>query len=194
MPHGSAERGTGPGREINVTVHVMIMGVAGCGKTTVGRLLGEQAALEYAEADQFHSPANIAKMNGGHPLTDEDRWPWLYRLSEWSGERRRAGASTVLACSALKRPYRDILRTHVPDLRLVHLAGASELVRSRMLDREGHFMPAALLESQFQDLEPLQDDEEGITLDLALDPADLVQQALTWLDRQPVDAHSQGSA
>ncbi|MDR7300437.1 gluconokinase [Haloactinomyces albus] len=171
-----------------MSIHVMIMGVAGCGKTTVGKLLGERSGLEYAEADEFHPPANIAKMNSGQALTDEDRLPWLHRLSEWTGERRRAGVSTVLACSALKRSYRDILRVHAPDLRMVHLSGPADLVRSRMLSRGEHFMPAALLESQLRDLEPLQDDEDGTTLDLTLAPTDLVQRSLAWLAQQPADS------
>ncbi|RCW43146.1 gluconate kinase (SKI family) [Halopolyspora algeriensis] len=171
-----------------MSIQTMIMGVSGCGKTTVGKLLEERAGLEYAEADEFHLPANIAKMNAGRALTDEDRLPWLRRLAEWMGQRRQAGASTVLACSALKRSYRDILRAHAPDLRVVHLSGSADLIRERMLTRQEHFMPAALLESQLRDLEPLQSDEDGITLDLTLAPESLVRHSIAWLTRQPAEA------
>ncbi|QUH06145.1 gluconokinase [Saccharopolyspora erythraea] len=157
------------------------MGVAGSGKTTVAELLAQRAGLEYVEADRFHSPENIAKMSSGTPLTDEDRQPWLQRLSEWMRERREAGVPTVLACSALKRSYRDILRSHAPALRFVHLHGSPELIRERMTSRKGHFMPPALLESQIRDLEPLAADENGITVDLVHSPDEIAEQALTWL-------------
>ncbi|QRK93607.1 gluconokinase [Saccharopolyspora erythraea] len=161
------------------------MGVAGSGKTTVAELLAQRAGLEYVEADRFHSPENIAKMSSGTPLTDEDRQPWLRRLSEWMRERREAGVSTVLACSALKRSYRDILRSHAPALMFVHLHGSPELIRERMTSRKGHFMPPALLDSQIRDLEPLQADENGITVDLVHAPDEIAEQALSWLRIAP---------
>ena len=164
-----------------MTTQVVVMGVAGSGKTTVAELLAQRAGLELAEADRFHSPENIAKMSAGTPLTDEDRQPWLRSLSEWMRERREAGVATVVACSALKRSYRDILREHVPDLNFVHLHGSKELVHSRMAGRKGHFMPPALLESQFAALQPLEDDEHGITLELTLSPEELADRALIWL-------------
>ncbi|GAA2795298.1 gluconokinase [Saccharopolyspora taberi] len=164
-----------------MTTQVVVMGVAGSGKTTVAELLAGRAGLEFVEADRFHSPENIAKMSAGTPLTDADRLPWLRSLSEWMRDRRAAGSATVLACSALKRPYRDILREHAPNLKFVHLHGPEELVLARMASRKGHFMPTALLDSQFAALEPLEADEDGITLDLAETPDQLADRALSWL-------------
>jgi gluconokinase len=160
-----------------MSVHIVVMGVAGSGKSTVARHLRDRFGPAMAEADDFHPPPNIAKMSGGEPLTDGDRWPWLEALARWTAERRATGTSTVLACSALKRSYRDVLRRPAPDTYFLHLHGAEELLHRRMRDRD-HFMPPALLRSQFETLEVLQPDEHGATLDVAPPVDELVRQAV----------------
>ncbi|MEU8804274.1 gluconokinase [Spirillospora sp. NPDC048819] len=159
------------------SVHVVVMGVAGSGKSTIARHLRDEFGLGMAEADDFHPPANIAKMSGGEPLTDGDRWPWLEALARWTADRRASGTSTVLACSALKRSYRDVLRRPVPDTYFLHLHGAEDLLHQRMRGRD-HFMPPALLRSQFETLEALQPDEHGAVLDVAPAVGELVRQAV----------------
>ncbi|MUM16434.1 gluconokinase [Mycobacterium sp. CBMA271] len=159
------------------------MGVAGVGKTTVARLLAEQLGTPYAEADDFHPEANIAKMSAGIPLDDEDRWPWLQRIAEWISDRGHDGTGGVVTCSALKRSYRDVLRAGCPDAFFVHLSGERTLIGERMSHRAGHFMPTALLDSQFEILEPLRPDERGAVLDVGAGPKELVAEALRQLGR-----------
>ncbi|MCB7136092.1 gluconokinase [Cellulosimicrobium marinum] len=154
------------------------MGVAGSGKTTVATLLGDRLGLTYAEADQFHPAANIEKMSAGTPLTDEDRWPWLEAIRDWLSAESDAGRSGVVTCSALKRSYRDLLRTARGQVCFVHLDGSAELLADRMEHRSGHFMPTSLLPSQLATLEPLADDERGLTLDVARPPEELVDEIL----------------
>jgi carbohydrate kinase (thermoresistant glucokinase family) len=149
-----------------LTRHLIVMGVAGVGKSTIARRLADDLELEPAEGDDFHPPANIAKMSAGEPLTDEDRRPWLEALADWTARERAAGRSTVLTCSALKRAYRDILRRPDADTFFVHLEGDEALLRERMEARE-HFMPVSLLRSQFDTLEPLERDESGVAVDTA---------------------------
>ncbi|MFD9301416.1 gluconokinase [Streptomyces sp. NPDC060048] len=145
---------------------IVVMGVAGTGKTTVGRLLAEELGLPYAEGDAFHPAANVAKMAAGIPLDDSDRWPWLDAIGEWM--RNRAGLSGgVVAASALKRVYRDRLRATAPDTVFVHLVGERSLIEERMAARKGHFMPLALLDSQFAALEALDPDEAGVLVDVS---------------------------
>ncbi|MBE7701599.1 gluconokinase [Oerskovia sp. Sa1BUA8] len=155
------------------------MGVAGSGKTTVATLLAERMGRPYAEADEFHPQANIDKMSAGTPLTDEDRWPWLRAMRDWLDQQAADDRSAVVTCSALKRSYRDLLRTAHGRVRFVHLTGSPELLAERMAQRSGHFMPTSLLPSQLATLEPLADDEDGITLDVGLAPAELVDRILT---------------
>ncbi|MBA0045597.1 gluconokinase [Mycobacterium sp. NPDC050853] len=157
------------------------MGVAGVGKTTVARLLAQRLDAPYAEADDFHPEANIAKMSAGIPLEDTDRWPWLQRIAEWMSDRGREGTGGVVTCSALKRRYRDVLRTGCPDAFFVHLSGDRTLIGDRMSHRTGHFMPTSLLDSQFDILEPLQPDERGAVLDVGTGPDELVAEALRQL-------------
>ncbi|GGM92639.1 gluconokinase [Thermopolyspora flexuosa] len=164
-----------------MATHVIVMGVAGSGKSTVARLLADRLGLRFAEADRFHPPANIAKMERGVPLDDADRLPWLTDLAAWIRDREAEGASTVVACSALKRRYRDILRTGAPEVFFAHLAGTEEVIRDRLAARSGHFFPPALLSSQFRDLEPLQPDEHGITLDVAEPPERLADRLAALL-------------
>lgn len=160
---------------------IVVMGVSGSGKTTVGKLLAERLNLGYAEADEFHPRANIEKMSAGHPLTDEDRWPWLRAIAKWIGAHEESGG--VVTCSALKRPYRDLLRTGGL-VYFVHLTGTHDVIAARLAARTGHFMPPALLDSQIADLEPLGPDEPGIVLDVDTTPEALTEAALTSFSRR----------
>ncbi|MFZ3474519.1 gluconokinase [Streptomyces sp. 4.24] len=163
---------------------MVVMGVAGTGKTTVGRLLAEELGLPYAEGDAFHPAANVAKMSAGTPLDDTDRWPWLDAIGEWM--RNRAGLSGgVVAASALKRVYRDRLRAAAPGTAFVHLTGERPLIEKRMAARKGHFMPLALLDSQFATLEALQADEDGVLVDVAGSPQEVAHRALAALRQLP---------
>jgi gluconokinase len=138
------------------------MGVSGSGKSTVGVALARSLRVPFVDADALHPPGNIAKMAAGEPLDDDDRYPWLDRVGEWLAGHRDGG---VVSCSALKRAYRDQLRTHCPQVQFLHLAGSPALISGRLAIRTGHFMPAALLRSQFDALEPLGADESGATVD-----------------------------
>ncbi|MFE9698229.1 gluconokinase [Streptomyces sp. NPDC006270] len=138
---------------------VVVMGVSGSGKTTVGQYLAETLGVVFAEADDFHPPENVAKMRGGTALGDEDRHPWLDVVAEWLREHTLDGG--VITCSALKRSYRDRLVSAAPQVFFVHLDGPAELIAERMAARRGHFMPVELLRSQVDALEPLTVDERG---------------------------------
>ncbi|MEU9053686.1 MULTISPECIES: gluconokinase [unclassified Streptomyces] len=162
---------------------VVVMGVAGTGKTTIGPLLAARLGVPYAEGDDFHPPANIAKMSAGTPLDDDDRWPWLDAIGTWAYER--AGLGGVVSCSALKRSYRDRLRAAAPDLVFVHLAGDRALIEDRMSHRQGHFMPTALLDSQFATLQPLQEDEAGVVVDVSGSPEEITGRAASALTALP---------
>jgi gluconokinase len=154
---------------------IVIMGVSGSGKTTIGALLAGTLGWAYAEADDFHSPANVEKMAAGQPLTDEDRWPWLEAIGRWIDERRAAREPGVVTCSALKRKYRDLLREHRPEVRVVYLEGAHDLIAKRMVARHGHFFQASMLDSQFADMEPPQPDEHVLTVSVAAEPPEVVR-------------------
>jgi carbohydrate kinase (thermoresistant glucokinase family) len=157
------------------------MGVAGCGKTTTGERLAAALGWPFDEGDRFHLPASVAKMSAGIPLEDADRWPWLAKLAALMGEHEAAGRSSVLACSSLKRAYRDLLRTGAPRVRFLHLHGSREVLQARLDARKGHFFPPDLLASQFATLEPLQPDEDGMVVDLALPIEAQVEAALRGL-------------
>lgn len=150
--------------------HVVVMGVSGSGKTTLAQILSARLGRVVAEADEFHPPENIAKMSAGVPLNDEDRGPWLAALRDWLTEQAAAGRSTVVTCSALRRSYRDVLRSARGRVRFVHLSPAADLLSRRMAARTGHFMPPSLLPSQLATLEPLAGDEDGLVLDVDLPP------------------------
>ncbi|CAM5503597.1 gluconokinase [Streptomyces hirsutus] len=158
---------------------VVVMGVAGTGKTTIGPLLAARYGVPYAEGDDFHPPANIAKMSAGTPLDDEDRWPWLDAIGEWA--HGRAGLGGVVSSSALKRSYRDRLRAAAPGVVFVHLTGDRALIEDRMSHREGHFMPTALLDSQFATLQPLEPDEAGVAVEVSGSPEEITEQAVAAL-------------
>ncbi|MER6780926.1 MULTISPECIES: gluconokinase [unclassified Streptomyces] len=167
--------------DVSGTQRVMVvMGVAGTGKTTVGRLLAEALGLPYVEGDAFHPAANVAKMSAGIPLDDADRRPWLDAIGAWIGARP-AGQGAVVASSALKRAYRDRLRGFAPDAVFVHLTGERSLIERRMAARTDHFMPTALLDSQFATLEPLQQDELGVVVDVSGSPEEITERALAAL-------------
>ena len=142
---------------------VVVMGVSGSGKSTVGAALAQRLGVPYVDADDLHPPANIAKMSAGQPLDDDDRRPWLDTLGEWLAAHPDGG---VVSCSALKRDYRDQLRGHAPEVAFLHLEGSREVIARRQAGRPGHFMPASLMDSQFATLEPLQADERGVTVDV----------------------------
>lgn len=166
----------------------VIMGVSGCGKSEVGRQLAALLGVDFIEGDAYHSAANIAKMAAGIALTDADRAGWLRALQARVGAAREAGVGLVLACSALKRRYRDTLRQGDPALCFAHLDGAASLIASRMAARSGHFMPTSLLESQLRDLEALGADECGLRLDIAEPPAALAAQIAAFTAPPPAGA------
>jgi len=146
--------------------NIVVMGVAGCGKSSLGKVLSEALGATFIEGDSFHPPENVARMSAGTPLTDDDRAGWLAQLAERLASGRARGESMVLACSALKRRYRDKLREGDPELLFVHLSGAPQLIAERMAERTAHFMPQSLIESQFGDLEALQVDERAVVCDI----------------------------
>jgi gluconokinase len=156
----------------------VVMGVSGCGKSSVGLQLASALSVPFLEGDTYHSYANVAKMTAGVPLTDSDRADWLHALHQEIKTAREKDTGLVLSCSSLKRRYRNLLRSADPQLRFAHLAGPRELIEARMSARADHYMPASLLDSQLAALEPLDDDEAGIVLDIAKEPAELVGEIL----------------
>lgn len=163
-----------------MTLHLLVMGVSGSGKSTIGALLAQALALPFGDADAFHPPANVQKMSAGTPLNDADRWPWLDALGAWLAAQTGGG---VIACSALKRAYRDRLRLAVPGLRILHLSGMAGMIAARQATRQNHFMPASLMASQFATLEPPGPDEAALVLDIAAPPEVLISQAAAQLGR-----------
>lgn len=158
---------------------IVVMGVSGCGKSTLGQALAQALGVPYIEGDALHPPRNVARMAAGTPLTDADRAGWLDAIGERLAQAGDQGA--VVACSALRRIYRDRLRAASPGLRLVHLHGDPALLAERIGQRTGHYMPPALLPSQLQTLEPPDPDEAAITLNIAQPPEALVRRALQAL-------------
>ncbi len=154
-----------------MTLHLLVMGVSGSGKSTIGARLAQTLGLPFADADAFHPPANVAKMSAGTPLTDADRWPWLDALGAWLAAQPDGG---VIACSALKRAYRDRLRAAVPGMRILHLSGEPAMIAARQAARENHFMPASLMASQFATLEPPGPDEAALVLDITAQPETII--------------------
>ena len=167
---------------------VIVFGVSGAGKTTIGKLLAEQLGWQFYEADDFHPRANIEKMRGGRPLTDQDRLPWLERLREQIKRSITAKENAVLACSALKRAYRDRLRVS-DDVTFVFLRGDYAFVAEQLRHRRGHFMNPELLQSQFADLEQPGPDEDVLTSELGRTPQELVEEIKTKLRLAPKDSN-----
>lgn len=160
----------------NSATHLVVMGVAGSGKTTLAAALSQRLGWDCAEADEFHPQANIEKMSQGIPLQDEDRWPWLRQIQEWMTGEAAQGRSTVLTCSALKQSYRALLAGAEGRVLFLHLDGTPDLLSERMSGRVGHFMPPTLLPSQLATLEPLTQDEldaGSLRLDIAQSPEEL---------------------
>lgn len=164
---------------------LIIMGVAGSGKTTTASLLSERLGWSYRDADSFHPPANIEKMSRGDALGDEDRWPWLAAIGAWIDDHLARGESTVVTCSALKRIYRDRLVTGRPQAHLVHLVGEKRLIAGRMGARLDHFMPLDLLDSQFATLEPPAPDERVLSVPVTQTPAEVVGAIVDRLGLEP---------
>jgi gluconokinase len=145
---------------------LIVMGVSGSGKTTIAEPLAARLGWTFEDGDRFHPASNVAKMSAGHPLTDEDRWPWLQAIADEIDRVCAAGERAVIACSALKRAYRDVLVHGRDDVRVIYLDGTQQLIADRLASRKGHFMPPALLASQFTTLEPPGADENPVTVSI----------------------------
>ena len=163
------------------------MGVAGSGKSTVGEALAQRLGWLYEDGDKFHPASNVAKMSAGHPLTDEDRWPWLRAIADEIDRLSAAGVRSVVACSGLRRVYRDILVHGRSDIRLVYLDGTQDLIADRLRRREGHFMPPGLLTSQFGTLESPAADEHAVTVSIDAPVDKIVDEVLRQLDLKPAN-------
>lgn len=159
----------------------VVIGVAGSGKTTVAQLIADRLGYPFADGDDFHPSVNIDKMRSGAPLTDDDRWPWLSSIAAWIATRRAQGSGGVVACSALKRAYRDVLRQTSPDIVFIALVGDRQLLQRRLAQRVGHFMPVRLLDSQLAAFEPIEADELGASYNATESPARLAGRAARLL-------------
>lgn len=162
---------------------LVVMGVAGCGKTSVAELLSERLGWSFLEGDSLHPQANVEKMSAGQPLTDQDRWPWLERIADWIDERLDAGESGIVTCSALKRSYRDLLARRGSGVCFVFLTGERETLEKRMEARTGHFMPPSMLDSQLATLEEPQADEQSVRVAIEQSPSDIVDEVIAQLGR-----------
>ena len=169
---------------------IVVMGVSGSGKSTIASMLAQRLHWVYEDADWFHPKSNIEKMHHGEPLNDEDRWPWLRAIAEWIDATRSAGGHGVVACSALKRAYRDILIGNRRDVRLVFLKGDRDLIARRIAARADHFMPSTLLESQFATLQELQADERPIVVTIVPHPREIVEAIVSELGVESVAAET----
>jgi gluconokinase len=162
---------------------IVVMGVSGSGKTTVGAMLAARLHWKYAEADDFHPLANIQKMAAGHPLTDDDRRPWLAAIGAWMDKQIESGEPGVVTCSGLKRRYRDELRAGRPEVQVVYLHGDRELIAARLAARHGHYFRAEMLDSQFGALEEPSPDEHVLVVPITGTPNEVVEEILTRLGR-----------
>ncbi len=162
--------------EINA---IILMGVSGCGKTTIGHMLASRLEWEFFESDEYHSSEDVHKMSTGIPLTDEDRWPWLVRLHQVLNEHFQLKQPLVLACSALKESYRDILTGEMPGIVYIYMKGDFEIIQKRMKARENHYMKADMLQSQFDALE---EPTDALIVDILCHPEEIISQILSYLD------------
>ncbi|MCG2620903.1 gluconokinase [Arthrobacter sp. I2-34] len=160
---------------------LVLMGVTGCGKSTVAALLAGALRWDFEEGDALHPRANVEKMASGHPLTDEDRWPWLEKVAAWIEGRLDAGKNGVITCSSLKRSYRDVLNRRGTGVVFVYLQGSQETIAARLAVRRGHFMPPALLASQFETLEEPQPDEPHLTINVGPAPKEIAREIIDAL-------------
>jgi gluconokinase/shikimate kinase len=167
---------------IDKPVVLVLMGVSGCGKTTVAAILSGRLGWPFEEGDQLHPQSNIDKMRAGHPLTDEDRAPWLEKIANWVEECLDAGQNGLITCSALKRSYRDIINRRGHGVEFVYLAGSKELISHRLAARHGHFMPATLLDSQFEALQEPTPDEPAVRIDIGPPAATLADTIIQTLE------------
>jgi gluconokinase/shikimate kinase len=145
---------------------IVLMGVSGCGKTTVAAIMSGRLNWPFEEGDALHPQANVDKMHAGHPLTDEDRWPWLEKVAHWVETTLDSGQNGIITCSALKRSYRDLINRRGHDIEFVYLHGTKEMIAPRLAARHGHYMPPSLLDSQFATLEEPTPDEPAIRVDI----------------------------
>ena len=161
---------------------LLLMGVSGAGKTTTGKRLAKTLGWTFRDADEFHPPENITKMTAGQPLTDDDRWPWLDAIGVWMDSKRIEGGRAIVTCSALRRIYRERLLTGRPEVRLVFLKGSKALIADRLSRRSGHFMPPALLDSQFSTQEEPRRDERAIVVDVSMPPSQVVANIVRYVE------------
>jgi gluconokinase len=166
----STERGPSVSTPVARPVVLVFMGVSGCGKTTVATTLAARLGWPFEEGDALHPKSNVEKMKAGHPLTDEDRAPWLEKVAKWVSERLEAGDNGIITCSALKRAYRKVINRRGSGVVFVYLAGTKETIAARLAARLGHFMPSTLLDSQFAALEEPTPDEPELRVDIGPAP------------------------
>ncbi|MBM6547153.1 gluconokinase [Janibacter sp. YIM B02568] len=167
--------------------HIVVMGASGAGKTTLAQGIVDATGWDFLEGDELHPPENVAKMTSGRPLTDEDRWPWLRSVGEWISEREAKGEPAVIACSALRRVYRDLLREGREHVEFLMIEVPAEELHRRLEERTDHYMKASMLQSQLDTLEPLEADEPGVTLRSGGDEGQALADALVELDLQGRD-------
>jgi len=168
------------------------MGVSGSGKSTIAQKLAQRLGWTYEDGDRFHPASNVAKMSAGHPLTDEDRWPWLRAIADEIDRVCKAGEHAVIACSALKRAYRDILVHGRNDVRIIYLDGTEPLIAKRLAQRKGHFMPPGLLASQFKTLEPPDASEDAVTVSIDASVDAIVDDIVGQLELSPTNSQPSG--
>jgi gluconokinase len=164
---------------------LIVMGVSGSGKSTIAGKLAERLGWAYEDGDKFHPASNVAKMSAGHPLTDDDRWPWLQAIADEIDRACKTGDHVVIACSALKRSYRDVLVHGRNDVRIVYLSGTQELIANRLARRKGHFMPSGLLASQFKTLEPPDPDENPVIVSIDASVQEIVDDTVSQMRLSP---------
>ena len=176
---------TAPSKRLALPVVLVLMGVSGCGKTTVAEIIAQRLRWPFEEGDALHPPANVAKMHAGHPLDDADRAPWLARVADWVDARLDAGESGAITCSALKRKYRELIARRGRDIEFVYLHGSRELIASRLAGRQGHFMPSSLLDTQFATLEEPGPDEPAIRVEIGDAPEVIAAEIIDALGLAP---------